>query len=480
MINKKHLTLSIFLFFIFTLKVSANVIISEVQIAPTENRFIELYNDGSSSVDLTNWYIQRKTVTGSTFGSLVSKTNFEGESIPAGDYFVISKTNINNSDILVDDLTLTESNVIQLKNAEQVVVDKIGWGDVSDCDGDCAPNPINGKSIQRVDNHYIISTPTPGSTNQNNTSNDSDDTSGDNNDSSQSSSSSGNSYTKEALPPLKINTKINIPKVIVAGDPFTFESVTTTNRKEIYKVGRFLWNFGDGMMTWTKDSGPFEYVYEYPGEYVLTLSYFDNSFNKVPDAIDRVVVKVIDSGLSVIGVGPSHDPYVELENDSPSEIDLSGWKIIAGAHIFSFSDGTNILSKKKMKLSPKITGFTDEDIKNVIITNPSGEVISIYPLKKKNTYNKNTRELNYRTDNNMLNKNNNLETFNEESIINLDNLGASVGESTSKIPKSFYPIIVLIVVIGIGITSFFLIRNKTNKNKELESEINADDIKIIE
>ena len=137
------------MFFCWANITSASVVINEVQLSPTEERFIELYNSGSSSVDLTNWYIQRKTASGSDFGSLVSKTYFEGKSISAGDYFVISRSDISSADIVYGSLTLTESNTIQLKNSNQEVVNKVGWGDVSDCGGVCAPNPTEGKSIGR-------------------------------------------------------------------------------------------------------------------------------------------------------------------------------------------------------------------------------------------------------------------------------------------------------------------------------------------
>lgn len=474
MINKKHLIFAFLVFFIFVFKANASVVINEVQISPTEGRFIELYNNGSSSVDLTDWYIQRKTATGSTFGSLVSKTNFSGKTIPAGGYFIISKNILSSSDIVVDGLTLTESNTIQLKNNNQEVTDTIGWGD---CGSNCvAINPPSDKSIQKVNGDYVINTPTPGEANHESNSDDSGDTDNNDDGGTDFGSSISTSSDKEILPPLKITTKINIPKVIVAGDPFTFSSITSTNRKEIYNVGRFLWNFGDGMVIWTKESGPFEYTYEYPGEYVLTLSYFDNSFTEIPDATDRIVVKVIDSGLSVSSVGTLYDPYIEMVNNSSSEIDLSGWKIIAGSHTFNFSNGTSILSKKKIKLSPKITGFTGDDIKNVIILNPNGEMVSMYPLVKRSVYKSNISSIT-NTSNNNYNKEDLKES---DNIINLDNLGASASTPTSKIPDYIYPIITLVLIIAIGIVSFLMFQNKNKKNEDLESSINSDDIKIIE
>ncbi len=67
-----------FSFFLVAQVASAAVVINEIQILPTSERFIELYNSGSSDVDLTGWYIQRKTATGSSFGSLVTSTQLNG------------------------------------------------------------------------------------------------------------------------------------------------------------------------------------------------------------------------------------------------------------------------------------------------------------------------------------------------------------------------------------------------------------------
>jgi hypothetical protein len=124
-----------------------NILISEVQISPINQRFIELYNPNDFDIDLTGYYIQRKTKTGD-FTSLVSKTNFEGKIIKAKSYFLISKENLPNADIVIN-LTLTDANTIQLKNNKGDIVDKVGWGDASDCETNCAPTPQVNQSIQR-------------------------------------------------------------------------------------------------------------------------------------------------------------------------------------------------------------------------------------------------------------------------------------------------------------------------------------------
>ncbi|MBI5148012.1 MAG: lamin tail domain-containing protein, partial [Parcubacteria group bacterium] len=127
----------------------AKILISEIQTSPTNKRFIELYNPNDSAVDLTGWYMQRKTQSGTGFTSLISKTHFENKTIPARGYFLISRDSLNGSDIVLDNLTLTESNAIQIKNQNGEAVDKAGWGGANDCEGNCAAEPPSGQSIQR-------------------------------------------------------------------------------------------------------------------------------------------------------------------------------------------------------------------------------------------------------------------------------------------------------------------------------------------
>ena len=71
------------------------------------------------------------------FSSLVSKPNFENKKINANSYFLISRSSMTNADIVFRKFSLTESNIIQIKNLNQEVIDKVGWGDIraNDCGG---------------------------------------------------------------------------------------------------------------------------------------------------------------------------------------------------------------------------------------------------------------------------------------------------------------------------------------------------------
>ena len=155
----------------------SKILISEIQISPSEERFIELYNPNEGNLNLTDWYIQRKTETGTSWASLVSSTRFEGKTInPRGHFLIASSTE---ADILLD-LTLTENNSLILKNPNREIVDMVGWGQAQDFETATTTNPEANKSIGRKwstttesyadtdnnQNDFEIQTPTPKFQNQ--------------------------------------------------------------------------------------------------------------------------------------------------------------------------------------------------------------------------------------------------------------------------------------------------------------------------
>lgn len=452
--NFKYILVLSVLFILPTSFIESAVFINEVQIKPTEERFVELYNSGSSEVDLTGWYLQRKTATSESFGSLVSKKYFENKNIPAKGFFVISKTDSGQTDVVFETLTLTESNTIQLKNSNQEVVSVVGWGDVS---GSLVSNPGEGKSISLNDNDWIIGEPTKG---EENTGEEDD---GDTDEEDEDGEEKDNVI-------LKINSKIIIPKTIISGIPFLLGGEVKSNKGGTYHVGKFVWNFGDGMSYQFKDSSPFNYTYEYDGEYMLSLSYFDNIFDELPESSSSMKVKVIPAEILISSVGDYRNPYVEIENKTSYDISLSGWMIKAGNKSFVFPDGTFILSKNKIKISPKITGFTGSDLSQVSISSPNLIINSIYPSV---SFSKSKVAVNTTLSNKVVSQEVAVETetkemAEEEKPIDLNLLTASAGDAQEEKGRMVYPIVGLVVVIVLGVTSFLLLKKKKEPTDDFD------------
>lgn len=386
---KKVVTIfSLLIYFTTFYAVDASIIINEVQLSPTENRFIELYNTSNSEVDLTGWYIQRKTQTGSSFTSLISNTNFENKKISGNGYFLISRSAMQGSDVVVSNMTLTESNVIQIKNSDGVVIDKICWGEVNDCTDLKTSNPTEGKSISRQNNSLIITTPTPGIQNgssatvndsnvDTNTEENNSDTNTSTNSASNSSSSSSNSINNK-----KIQTKISAKSFGFVGLANNLEASVVGREGETLFYGRYFWNFGDGSSKEMKvnTGGSVMHTYFYPGEYRVILEYYINDYGEIPDAIDEIILKIIPADVLISSVGDEKDFFIELTNNTVNEVDISKWMLVSGDKRFVFPKSSKIASKKKVTFSPFVTGFTSLDKSNLKLVNSEWKTVFDYGL----------------------------------------------------------------------------------------------------
>jgi len=143
---------------IFVDKSSLKVLINEIQVAgqsDEKEEFVELYNPNSCPVDLTGWYLQKKTQSKTvedSWSSFVAASNFEGKIIGSNDYFLIARTGYfsGSADIFWDiDKGLGDDNALVLKRKNKTESDKVGWGDVLNFETTPAANPLKGQSISR-------------------------------------------------------------------------------------------------------------------------------------------------------------------------------------------------------------------------------------------------------------------------------------------------------------------------------------------
>lgn len=164
--------LTAFLILTFNILISAqtanHVVISEVLIdgvnessASNNDEFVEIYNPTNSSVDLSNWTIDYRSASGSTFNN---KYIFPaGTIIQSHKYYLFGGGGVTNRDNSSDVVILGLGNSgggIFLRNSSGTTVDLLGWGSAisSNYEGSVATKPAQGTSLERKANSSSTST----------------------------------------------------------------------------------------------------------------------------------------------------------------------------------------------------------------------------------------------------------------------------------------------------------------------------------
>ncbi len=427
----------------------------------TGREWVEVYNNGSESTDFSKWYF----FSDNTKHSLVPQSE---SNIPAGGYAVITQDASkfradwpNYSGLLFDSSWTGLSNdgeTIALKDPDLNIVSEISFTSSQGGAGD-------GNSLQKINSSWVGAIPTPGMQNQSSGGGSGGSGSGGG---SPSPNIEQKPIAKKEIEVPQITTNILAKNTAFAGLPLKISFRTTGLKKEPIVFGRFAWNFGDGTSFSLSEQKDFEHIYAYPGDYVLSLSYYSNPYAELPEATDRIIVKILQPEIFISSVGSGVDAYVELTNNSTYELDLSHWSIKSYLHSFGIPKGTTILQNSKIKISPKLTGFNGEDLKYLMLENRSGELIATYPKVTKSNYPKSS--------NNFIKPESKIDT----NIIDLNKLGASAASPNLSISSNVISIIGLALIILAGIMTVVLIKRRTNDSDELDSNLKASDITIVE
>ena len=377
--KKLILILSIIVFFFGFKFASAEVTINEVQIAgsTTNDEFIELYNSGESTVDLTGWYIQKIVNSSGNAINLVAQSRLNGKSILGNNYFLLAKEGGYTGDIIPDVLWPSSSSYILANNNSLILYrgnetdkDEVNWENIEE-----------GKSIQKTTDGWITASPTPKAANQDSGGDEGDDEGedteeDDSSDAEEDSSESETETKATATPTLK--TKILAKTLAFAGQPAEF-SLDVKYGSFTYTTGKYFWNFGDGdSREVINQPGRIFHTYFYPGEYAVSSEYYKSYLSQVPDVVSKITIKVVPLTVSISKVGDAKDFFIELTNNSSYEIDISRWAINANGKVFVFPKNTAILSKKQTTVSGRITGFVSGDERNLKLISSAGDVVFDY------------------------------------------------------------------------------------------------------
>ncbi len=312
---------------------SAAIFINEIKISPTNERFIELYNSDNIEVDLTGWYIQRKTASlDAKFGSLVTSTQLNGKIIKPHSYLLISRSQLNNPDIVAGDLTLTESNTIRIRDSKGKDVDQAGWGSID-----------AGKSYQRTSSgEWIVGMTTPGAVNAGTT-----------NVPAQNSNVSVNQSA--SVSQLSVQPQITAQagpqmRVVLAGAPIIFEG-KIAGLENSNGTTKTTWSFGDGA---SAEGESVSHTYYYPGEYTAILDVVSGGLK----ATDKMLVRVVLPNLSLSTGGDASRSFITIQNLGGDELEVSGWQVVASDNkTFTFPKNTILGARRSATFASEVTGL---------------------------------------------------------------------------------------------------------------------------
>lgn len=388
--------------------VFASVVINEIMYNPTQddayNEWIELYNtDSSQSQDLSNLTLCGTAVkSGYIEKNSSSISNDNGLVLGAGQYAII--TDGGSGTQVYDNFSIPSSSLALhadsssmcggLSNTGATIslggasVDSVSYTSSEGADGD-------GNSLQLVNASWVAASPTPGaqnvasavSTTSSTTYNSATaDTVGggglpadySNNNSASDSSTTTNTPTQTQ----EIKTQIIAKTLDFVGLPVAFQANSLGVSGEKMYFGKYFWNFGDGdskEMNLT-DPEPFNHTYYYPGNYIVSLDYFQNAYggDLAPDTSSQINIKIIPADISISSVGDEKDFFVEIANNTDYNADISGWMLQSAQKSFVFPRNTIIVSKQTMTISPKITGFSVADENTLKLIDSAGNTIFDY------------------------------------------------------------------------------------------------------
>lgn len=345
--------------------VSASIRFNEVAWMGTStspnDEWIELYNDSEESINLEGWSI---------FSSDGSPTISLTGTIQSNGYYLLERTDDTTvpdvtSDILFTGALTNTGEELQLQDLSGSVVDIVGSIDNGWEAGSSNPlytmsfvgsGWVNGESTPRAGNVGVSSESDDSENVEENTEeNDEDDLEEDIEESI--STTSTESSRQVVKPPRRgplTKMTLDMPRIGIADDAMKFTVFAHDGKAARIGYGRYLVNMGDGTVYTFSHKTTFTHVYDFPGEYVIVISFWETKDlpDVEPKAYVEKIFKVVDNPLEVIAMQGG----IEIKNASKETIDISLWKISNGNVLFTIPEKTLIKGKASLVLSSRKSG----------------------------------------------------------------------------------------------------------------------------
>jgi hypothetical protein len=477
MIKNLFLRFGVFLIIFYSNTAFANVSINEVMYNAegADVDWIEVYNEGNSSVDLSNLCL---LVSNSTSNHSINN-NSGSQELESHEYGIIvvnsqldsfvskwgSSGKIFTSSFSLPNVTDEESVKIEINDGDKLSpMTSVSYNLSLGSNGD-------GNSLQFINGSLKSGVPTPWLGNNILP----------NVDNSTTVATSSSSISKENEIKIKLNEAPSIKTKIIAKDisfvglPTIFQASTIGYSDEVLRYGKYHWNFGDGdFKEQVNILDKFSHTYLYPGEYTVYLEYYLNGYLDIPDSKNKFIISVVPVELIISRVGDEDDFFIEIANNSDHEVDISNWSLSSGEKKFIFPKNSILSSKRKIILSPKLTNFNIIDKDNLKILTNSGNIIFSFINPNIEEKSKTLKSFTPEFKNNQ----NKTKELKKEEVIILglnENLEANVSSGDTNIKNNSYLFfIVFVILLVVSCVAVYFIRRKKVISKE------GDDFEILD
>jgi hypothetical protein len=347
------------------------LIINEIMSNPVGDdggrEWIEVYNNSSSTIDISNLTISIKGAVALPVTSVSGGTTVQ----PNG-YAIIGSVVSNATKFLQDypsyqgpllraSLSLVNTGVTSLE---------IKLGGVSADILSSYTAAKEGLTLSRINGSFSSTTPTPGTENLPPV----EDTS------TQATTTSNTTTTQatiaQASAPLS-DIVLYLPqeKVVVAGAESTFAVFGLTHTGRQIENLNYAWAYGDGGQNTGSSTS---YRYAYPGTYIVSVE----GGNGYVLGVGRINVRVVAPDIFIKNISTGkYGAYVDIENPNTYDLDVSQWRLTINGAPFLFPKNTLLARNNITHLSGLAMGFASTTINRdtvVKILFPNLEEITHY------------------------------------------------------------------------------------------------------
>ncbi len=337
----------------------AAVIISEVawmgSSASANHEWIELHNNGTA-VDVSGWVL----TDGMNLSIPLTGT------VPANSYVVLERTSDNSAPgtafLIYTGALVNTGATLQLKRGDGGLEDQVAGGENWQSIGG---DNITKETAQYTTSGWVTGPATPGASNSGSAPSS---PSAEEPSSTDGESVSNNSTpvklrvgsgeaVRLILPDVSLVLKVEAQKLGYVNQSINFEARPTGIGDTLVDSLSYEWNFGDGTMAFAKNP---THSYRYPGTYVVTVY----GGYKRQEQVARHEITILPVSVSLT---TSRDGAVQLNNESPYEIDISGYSLDGGIK-FVFPPRTVLLPNQTITIPAVKVG----DAKRVVARDAAG------------------------------------------------------------------------------------------------------------